>query len=65
MVDCWEIIRYKCQLKGNRWETIKICFNEEEAETWLRAERKHGVHPCRVIKEEAMMLGNDFALTRR
>ena len=54
----WEIIRYKCQLKGtnNRWETMKICFNQEEAETWLTAEMKYGHYPFRVIREERMRI---------
>lgn len=60
MVGCWEIIRYKCQLKASRrWETVQEYHKEEEAETWLRVQSKFGNLPCRVIKEEAMMLGDE------
>ena len=52
----WEIYRYRLQIKGaaKRWETIKICFNEDEAKEWLRAETKYGQYQCRVVREEFM-----------
>ena len=60
MVTCWEIMRYKCQLRGGkRWETIKVCGTEEEAESWLRVEIKYGKYPCRVIKEEIMRIDDE------
>ena len=60
MVCCWEIVRYKCQLQAaKRWETIKVCGTEEEAESWLRAEIKYGHYPCRVIKEEVMRIDEE------
>lgn len=59
MACSWEIIRYKCQLKGSRWETIKEARTEEEAERWLRVSMKYSKIPARVIREEVMMLSED------
>ena len=57
----YEIIRYRCQIKGvnNRWETLKSCFNEDEAKMWLRSEIKYGEFPCRVVREEIMQIYED------